>query len=139
MILVSLNSCTTETGCINETVILNNSSCSISFAAYAFHDTTIMLDDGEQVKEVREGDTGSAEVFPIESDSIIIVFNDTHVAKYFNTHISGVPNDTTGPLSLNSYEMEYLGEEGNYIRNRFIYTITEEDYNNAIPIEEAGE
>lgn len=72
--MILLNACITEEiGGINETVILNNSSRPISFVAYGARDTTTMLvGDGEQAKEVRRGDTGSAEVSPIESDSIMI-------------------------------------------------------------------
>lgn len=120
-------SCTKETGIINETVIVNNSGYNVLFTAYNRQDIAITLKHGEKASETRVGDTGEAEIFPMESDSIIIVFNDTHIVKYYN---ADVPRGRS-PFNIDAYSKEPLGEKNDFIRYTYTYTITEEDFGNA--------
>ena len=125
-------SCTKETGTINETVIVNNSGYNVSFTAYNRQDIAFTLAHGEKASETREHDSGGAEIFPTESDSIIIVFKDSRIAKYYN---ATVPNGRS-PFYIGAYNKESLGEKNDFNRYTYTYTITEEDFNNATLIAE---
>ncbi len=125
--------CIRETGVITETVIVNISGDSISFTAYTYYgdDITLKLANGEKAIEKRSGDTGDSEIFPITiADSVIIIFNKTRIAKYYANDIT----KDRSPFDLDSYLEETLGQKDYFDRYKFTYTITEEDYNNAIPI-----
>ncbi len=135
VIMLLFVSCTKETGNINKTVIVNNSGYNVSFTAYSRKNIVITLENGEKASETREHDSGAAEIFPTESDSIFIEFNDTHIAKYFNaTAPSG-----RSPFNIDAYSKESLGVVNGFNENIYTYTITEEDYNNATLIEETEE
>nr|WP_321407028.1 hypothetical protein [uncultured Carboxylicivirga sp.] len=130
--MLLLISCTIETGTINETVIINNSGNNVSFTAYFSHqDIVITLENGEEASETRSHDSGGAEIFPTLSDSIFIVFNDTRIAKYYNEIVPG----GRSPFNIDAYNLESLGEKNHFNKYSYTYTISEEDYNNAIPIE----
>lgn len=127
--------CTDETGVSKETVIVNNSGDSISFTAYTYHgdDISLKLANGEKAVETRSGDTGGSEMFPrtVADSVIIIIFNNSRIAKYYHDDIT----KDRSPFNLDSYLEESLGNKDDYDMYRFTYTITEEDYKKAQPIE----
>lgn len=126
-------SCIKETGIINETVIENKSGYNVSLTAYGNRqEIVIALEKGEKASETRENDTGGAAIFPMDSDSVIIVFNNTHIVKYYNA----LPPFDRSPYSINNYSKESLGKKNGFDRYIYTYTITEEDFNNAILIAE---
>ncbi len=128
-IIFLFSSCTKETGTINETVILNNSGYDVLFTVCGNHyDVVMSLKNGEEASETREHDSGGAEIFPLESDSIIVIFDNTHIAKYYYESLP----DGRSPYNIDSYSMEFLGEKNDFNRYSYTYTITEEDYKRSL-------
>lgn len=134
-----LCSCIKETEVTIDTIIVNMSGHKVTYAAFGVHASDAMyenpviisIEDGEQATERRTG-MGGANVFPESSDSVHIVFDSIKALKY-NQEID--PADTRSPYSGEGYTFKKIGEN----HSQYTYTITKEDYNNAIPIEEAGE
>lgn len=130
--IVFLVSCIKETGNINETIIDNKSGHAISLTIFINgQKKTINLKNSEKISETREHDTGSASIFPMESDSIFIVFSNVYTLKYYNA----IPLSDRSFYNINAYSKESLGKKKNIESYIYTYTITEEDYNAASPIE----
>ncbi|MCG8582660.1 MAG: hypothetical protein MI866_22240 [Bacteroidales bacterium] len=125
--------CIRETGVIKETIIVNDSGHDISYTVYQYNrqDIIINLKNGETASEIREGYTGGAERFPLESDSIIILFDDARFDKYYNEVIQNT--NKNHPFNMDAYEEKELGEQNNFIKFIYTYYITEEDFKNATP------
>lgn len=129
-----LNACTKETEVTIDTIIVNMSGCKVTYTAYGVHASDVLyenpviisIENGEQATERRSG-MGGANVFPNSSDSVHIIFDSVKILKY-TQEID--PEDTRSPYSGEGYTFKKIGEN----HSQYTYTITEEDYNKAVPI-----
>ncbi len=117
---------------VTKTVIINKSNTNVEYIVYGNSDVhsidSISLSINESYTE-QYSDVGGTLAFPMYSDSVRIIFNDKKYSlykqKYSDIEIKRNPfSDKAYSIKMDDYYYE------------FTYTITEEDYNNAIPLTE---
>ncbi|MFV0366428.1 MAG: hypothetical protein ACK5JS_08085 [Mangrovibacterium sp.] len=139
-LVLLLHSCITkETDVTVNTVIINNSGYEVTYIAFGEisneRKVVLNIENGEQAIRIKS-DIGEVNPFPLDADSVYIIFAERKQLKYkFSWEADPIPDDDRNPYSENAYEKESVGKH----RRKYTYTITEEDYNNALPIEPADE
>nr|WP_321407030.1 hypothetical protein [uncultured Carboxylicivirga sp.] len=126
-------SCTTEYEEYVETLIVNKSGYNVRYIAYEERGAIVLeLANTKDTSLVRNIEYDHS--FPFSADSIQITFNNERESKYY---LEEVENDGKSPYSYDEYIREEVDRKEEYISRytRYTYTITEEDYNNAISIE----
>ncbi len=132
MCICFLSSCIyRDPATITETIIYNSSKRDVNYVIYGMHNKssidTIFIFDGESYETTNVA-IGYYSIFPGAGDSVEMIFDCERVVKYFP--FVDDSNKYKNVFSMEAYEKEKI-KEGHF---RFIYTITEEDYNNATPI-----
>ncbi len=79
-------------------------------------------------------------IFPITTDSVVINFDNKReiiqTCEHFFSDDCTIERNIVGYWNAANYTKKVIGRECTDKEYRYTYTITEEDYNNAVPIEE---
>ena len=102
-------------------------------------DTVEIMPHAEYVDYGKRGfDTDSPGIFPITTDSVVIQFGSEKIAiqtcEGFFKEECTVERNIVNYWDEVNYIKKIIGRECGDKEYRYTYTITEEDYNNAVPI-----
>ncbi len=141
--LIFLFSCIVETSTNTMYTIKNETVHDVNLTLYKLHyinsllqvsESTVGIAANDEFREIYGGDTGSQLfLYPFgeSTDSVIIIFDSSRKLIHRRNELDSYRSI----LNRNSY-IERVNEDNNITYYHYTYTLTEEDYNNAVPIEE---
>ena len=143
VLLLFLISCNVETSTITEYRVKNNTTHDLTFSLYHtdYKDSaptvielvTQIPADGEVSQTYGDATGSQLYRYPLgeSTDSVIIIFDDSRKLVYRRSEL----NVHRNILHMENYA-ERVSEDDNLTTYTYTYTLTEEDYKNAYPIEE---
>ncbi len=134
----------------NEYVLINNTNHFITIY-YVFEENvydpeiirdTIEIEPNSEFLEYKlfgfHGE--SPGIFPVTTDSVIINFDyekkTIQACEHFSSDACTIERNIVGYWNEANYTKKVIGRECGDKEYRYTYTFTEEDYNNAVPIED---